>query len=131
MNAALPLAFNVVTNGLLTGIPNGTAEITITPKSSLFPEIPFQIFFVLFLELNRRFLFQFSYDGQWRYPRFALDQTVNMVLVHFQSLHRKIGVCSNSLKNTFCLVPKVDEKLFAVFANKNQVIEDEKLGMAF
>src|SRR6266480_3193028 len=93
MNAALPLAFNVVTNGLLTGIPNGTAEITITPKSSLFPEIPFQIFFVLFLELNRRFLFQFSYDGQWRYPRFALDQTVNMVLVHFQSLHRKIGVC--------------------------------------
>jgi hypothetical protein len=40
-------------------------------------------------------------------------------------------VCSNSLKNTFCLVPKVDEKLFAVFAHKNQVLEDEKLGMAF
>jgi hypothetical protein len=56
---------------------------------------------------------------------------VNMVLVHFQSLQRKIGVCSNSLKNTFCLVPKVDEKLFAVCANKNQVLEDEKLGMAF
>jgi hypothetical protein len=86
---------------------------------------------VHFPELNRRFLFQFSYDSQWRYPRFALDQTVNMVLVHFQSLHRKIGVCSNSLKNTFCLVPKVDEKLFAVLANKNQVLEDEKLGMAF
>src|SRR5947208_9614399 len=90
MNAALPLAFNVVTNGLLTGIPNGPAEITITPKSSLFPKIPFQIFFVLFPELNRRFLFQFSYDGQWRYPRFALDQTVNMVLVHFQGLKREI-----------------------------------------
>jgi hypothetical protein len=59
-----------------------------------------------------------------------LDQTVKMVLVHFQNLHRKIGVCSNSLKHTFCLVPKVDEKLFAVLANKHQVIEDEKLGMA-
>src|SRR5207302_7220002 len=131
MNAALPLAFNVVTNGLLTGIPNGPAEITITPKSSLFPKIPFQIFFVLFPELNRRFLFQFSYDGQWRYPRFALDQTVNMVLVHFQGLKREIWVCGNSLKNTFCLVTIGDEKLFAVFANKNQVGEDEKLGMAF
>src|SRR6266481_1713596 len=130
LNAALPLAFNVVTNGLLTGIPNGTAKIAITPKSSLFPEMPFQCCFVHFPELNRRFLFQFSYDSQWRYPRFALDQTVNMVLVHFQSLHRKIGVCSNSRKNTFCLVPKVDEKLFAVCAHKNQVREDEKLGMA-
>jgi hypothetical protein len=131
LNAALPLAFTVVTNGFLTGIPNGTAKIAITPKSSLFPEMPFHFFFVHFPELNRRFLFQFSYDSQWRYPRFALNQTVKMVLVHFQSLHRKIGVCSNSLNNTFCLVPKVDEKLFAVFANKNQVLEDEKLGMAF
>src|SRR5260370_1768004 len=131
LNAALALAFTVVTNGLLTGIPNGTAKIAITPKSALFPEMPFHFFFVHFPELNRRFLFQFSYDSQWRYPRFALDQTVNMLLVHFQRLHRKIGVCSNSLKNTCCLVPKVDEKLFAVFANTNQVREDEKLGMAF
>ena len=52
---ALPLAFNILTDSLLTGISNGTAEVSITPKCSLLPESSFQLVFVLLPKLNRRF----------------------------------------------------------------------------
>jgi hypothetical protein len=50
---ALPLAFNILTDSLLTGISNGTAEVSITLKCSLLPESFFQLVFVLLPKLNR------------------------------------------------------------------------------
>src|SRR5438874_106467 len=87
---ASPLAFNVLTDGFLACISNGAAEIPITPECSFLPEMSLQFSLMDPPELNGRFLFQSPHDSQWRDSRFAFDQAVKRILIHFHCLKRKI-----------------------------------------
>jgi hypothetical protein len=97
-----PLTFNVVTDRLLTCIADGTAKIPITPKGPFFPIVPFQFRFVPPPKPKRRFLFQFAYNGKRRNPRFALDQAVNVILIHFHLFVGKIRRGSHFLEKCSC-----------------------------
>ena len=54
---------------------------------------------------------------------------VNVILIHFHLFDGKIRRGSNFLEKCFYDTPICVQKLFPVLANKNQVVEDEKLGM--
>jgi hypothetical protein len=87
---ASPLTFDILADGFLACISNGAAEIAITPKCPFLPEVLFSLFFMSLPKLIGRFLFQSSHDSQRRDARFALHQAMNMVLIHFERLKRKI-----------------------------------------
>jgi hypothetical protein len=72
---ASPLTFDILTDSLLTGIPNSAAEVSIAPKCPFFPKRLFQRFAHAFAITERSILV--FIDGQWPAVKFEVRFSPN------------------------------------------------------
>jgi hypothetical protein len=129
MNGPSALLFNILPNGRLTGIANCATKVPITPECSLLPILVGQFGLMAIPEAFRRFLFQPSDNGNWRESRLAFHQTMKVILIHFQGLKGEVRLLGNLLKDLLHLCSISEQEPFPVLTHKDQVIEEEKLGM--
>lgn len=87
---ASPLAFNVLANGLLACVADGTTEVSITPERPLFPKPFSQFLFVSPPKLHCRFLLSSAHNRQWCHLRLTFHETMNMILIRFPCLKREV-----------------------------------------
>jgi hypothetical protein len=123
------LLFKRLPHGHLTGFANGATKVPITPECPLLPRLVGPFGLMAILEAFRRFLFQPSDNGNWRESWLAFHQAMNVILIHFQGLKGEVRLPGNLLKDQLHLCSRSEQEPFSGRTHKDQVREEEKLGM--